>query len=47
MKNGMRATCIAYRGSGDIDIQFEDGAIATHKEKYKFLKGMIGYPKKK
>ncbi len=47
MKNGMRATCIAYRGSGDIDIQFEDGATTTHKEKTKFLKGNIGYPKKK
>lgn len=47
MKNGLNATCIAYRGSGDIDVQFEDGAIARHKDKSKFLKGNIGYPRNK
>ena len=45
MKNGMNATCIAYRGSGDIDVQFEDGTIVRNKDKSKFLKGNIGYPK--
>ena len=46
MNNGMKATCIAYRGCSDIDIQFEDGTIVYHKQKDKFKKGIIGYPNK-
>ena len=47
MNNGMSATCIAYRGCSDIDIEFEDGTIVCHKQKSKFLNGTIGHPNKK
>ena len=45
MKCGKRATIVAYRGYDDIDIEFEDGAIAEHKKYSLFQKGSIGYPK--
>lgn len=38
---GMSATCIAYRESQDIDVQFEDGTIVQHRYKYEFMRGMI------
>lgn len=43
---GMEATCISYRNCGDIDVQFEDGAIVKNKQKSQFVAGQIGYPKK-
>ena len=46
-KCGMMGTCIAYRKSEDIDVQFEDGTIVTNKSKEKFLKGNVGYPPEK
>ena len=30
-KNGMQMTIIGYRSRKDIDVQFENGAIAKHK----------------
>lgn len=39
MKNGELATCIAYRGTQDIDIRFEDGSIVRHRTKAAFYKG--------
>ncbi len=42
MNCGMKATCIAYRGPNDIDVQFEDGAIVTNRTKHNFLCGSIG-----
>ncbi len=44
MNCGMEATCIAYRGSGDIDIQFADGTIVKNKRKQSFLQGGIQNP---
>ena len=41
MNCGMNATCIAYRGSKDIDVQFEDGTIVEHREKRSFINGEI------
>ncbi len=38
MKNGMKATCIAYRMYKDIDIQFEDGTI-VNTQKIHFYNG--------
>lgn len=44
MLNGMMATCIAYRSSKDIDVQFEDGTIVEHKAKNNFERGRIAHP---
>lgn len=41
---GLNATCIAYRGCMDIDVQFEDGYICKHKTKARFMRGNIGHP---
>lgn len=41
---GLNATCIAYRACDDIDVQFEDGAIAEHKNKQAFIRGNVGHP---
>jgi predicted nucleic-acid-binding Zn-ribbon protein len=46
MNCGMQATIITYRGSQDIDIQFEDGTIVKNKQYHNFLKGRIAYPNK-
>ena len=43
-KNGLMMTIIAYRNVRDIDIQFEDGVIVTHKAYYNFTKGLIKHP---
>jgi len=44
MNNGQMATCIEYRKSDDIDIQFEDGTIVTGRTKALFLKGIVDNP---
>ena len=36
MKNGMKATCIAYRLAKDMDVKFEDGTIVEHVQKVHF-----------
>lgn len=41
MKNGEKATIIAYRKAKDIDVQFEDGTIVTNKEYQNFKNGRI------
>lgn len=38
---GMSATCIVYRESKDIDVQFDDGSIVQHRDKHEFVKGLI------
>lgn len=43
MSCGMRATIIEYRGSKDIDIQFEDGTIRKHKAMSEFNNGKIAH----
>ena len=47
MNCGMEATCIAYRGTHDIDVQFEEGTIVEHKSKVSFVRGQIGMKGKK
>lgn len=43
-KNGLKMTLIEYRSSEDIDIEFEDGVIVTHKDYSSFVHGGIGHP---
>lgn len=42
--NGMTITIIAYRNNVDVDVQFEDGAIASHVTYQRFCDGCIGHP---
>ena len=42
--NGQEMEIIAYRGSDDLDIRFEDGTVITNKDYYAFQKGEIGNP---
>lgn len=44
MTNGMSAKIIAYRKHNDIDIQFEDGTVATNKVYSAFLQHNVKYP---
>ena len=37
----MQMTCIAYRNSSDINVQFEDGTVIMHKKWSDFIKGSI------
>lgn len=41
---GQKMVLIKYRGSGDIDVQFEDGTIVTHKHYQSFVLGTIRNP---
>lgn len=41
-KNGMKMTIIAYRSAGDIDVQFEDGAIRRNVGYVHFRDGDVG-----
>ena len=41
---GFLMTIIAYRGSKDIDVRFEDGAIVTNRRYADFQSGEIGHP---
>lgn len=43
--NGMNMTIIAYRGTADLDIQFEDGIIVRNKSYTSFKAGEIAHPK--
>lgn len=43
--NGMSMTIINYNGKSDIDILFENGIIAYHKNYNAFKNGLIGMPK--
>ncbi len=47
MNCGKRCTIIAYRNSGDIDVQFENGKIISHRTYEHFLKGSISYLEKR
>lgn len=44
-KNGMSMTIIAYHGKDNIDIMFENGMIAYHKNYNAFKRGFIKTPK--
>jgi hypothetical protein len=41
--NGQMMTIIVYRNALDIDVQFEDGSLATHRHYNRFINGNI-YP---
>lgn len=42
--NGLKMTIVAYRGTADIDIQFEDGVVVYNKTYTSFKCGEIGHP---
>ena len=42
--NGQKMTIIVYRGVNDIDVQFEDGYVARHKQYNSFKHGKIRNP---
>ena len=42
--NGQRMTVIAYRSYNDIDVRFEDGYMACHKQYDSFKEGRIKNP---
>ena len=42
--NGQKMAIISYRSAIDIDVQFEDGTIATNKSYANFKKGCISHP---
>lgn len=44
MKNGMKATCVAYREFKDMDILFEDGTLVQHIQKHHFYNGTVVNP---
>ena len=44
MNCGMEATIIRYGGCNDIDVHFEDGAVAKHKLYDPFKKSKIAHP---
>ena len=44
MNCGMEATIIRYGGATDIDVRFEDGAVAKNKAYGEFKKGGIAHP---
>lgn len=44
MSNGQMATIIEYRNARDIDIRFDDGTVAMHKEYAHFKRGSIKNP---
>ena len=46
MNNGLKVTIITYRGSNDIDVQFEDGVIREHTSVGDFNRGLIAHPTK-
>ncbi|MBQ0042181.1 MAG: hypothetical protein KBS85_02495 [Lachnospiraceae bacterium] len=47
MQSGLIATCVAYRNSLDIDVEFEDGTIVFHRTKHNFLRGHVDNPNNK
>ena len=44
MNSGETCRIIAYRSSMDLDVEFEDGAVAKHTTYTNFKLGMIGHP---
>lgn len=47
MKCGEYATLIADRGAHDVDVQFDDGVIIMHRDRFAFETGTIQHPKTK
>lgn len=47
MRNGLDATIIEYRVSGDITVRFSDGAVKTHVAYANFCKGRVAHQNEK
>ena len=43
-KSGRKATIIAWRNKNDIDVEFEDGIIVSHKRYNNVKRGIIAHP---
>ncbi len=43
-RQGLKMTIVAYRAGRDIDVQFEDGAVSSHRHYTDFIKGLIRHP---
>lgn len=43
-KSGRKATIIAWRNKNDIDVEFEDGIIVSHKQYNNVKRGSIAHP---
>jgi hypothetical protein len=46
MKNGSKATCIAYHGVNNITVEFEDGFVLYHARWNQFVRGALHYNQK-
>ena len=44
--NGMQIRIIKYRNSDDVDIEFEDGVVVTHRAYRSFKTGKLAHPTK-
>ena len=43
-KSGRKVTIIAWRNKNDIDVEFEDGTIISHKRYANVKRGIIAHP---
>ena len=46
MKNGSKATCIAYHGVNNITVEFEDGFVLYHARWNQFVRGALHHGQK-
>lgn len=46
MKNGSKATCIAYHGVNNITVEFEDGFVLYHARWNQFVRGALHHNQK-
>lgn len=46
MKNGSKATCIAYHGVNNITVKFEDGFVLYHARWNQFVRGALHHNQK-
>lgn len=46
MKNGSKATCIAYHGVNNITVEFEGGFVLYHARWNQFVRGTLHHDQK-
>lgn len=46
VKNGSKATCIAYHGVNNITVKFEDGFVLYHARWNQFVRGALHHNQK-
>ena len=46
MKNGSKATCVAYHGVNNITVEFEDGFVLYHARWNQFVRGALHHNQK-